>query len=144
MIKFIYLQAPHASRKNNLRGQIVRDIGNTLPPGRRPSSLPVSFWALWNLFESCWTVNPEERPNAGSVMALHRQWHEAMNRDVLQPESKHYDNSIDSTMDDLNNSDRELQLGMTPVEPENIKKGFLAGTSYPMITTSLKVNYTRR
>ena len=151
MIKFIYCQAPHASRKNNLRGQIVQDIGDTLPPARRPSSLPESLGILWDLLEWCWTVNPEERPNAASVMASHRQWHKVMKRDVLEPESMHRASSIDSTKDDLNKTDRDAstlssksRLGMTHVEPENIRKSFMAGTSYPTVTPSLKAKCSRR
>lgn len=73
-LQFIYLQLPYASRRNNLRGQIFRDIEKKRPPAVRPSSLPKSSIPLWNLFKSCWALKAASRPSVETVMASYTQW----------------------------------------------------------------------
>lgn len=59
------------------------DIGDEIPPALRPHSLPNILTPLWDLLESCWSVDPASRPIAESVMDSHRRWHDDYERDLL-------------------------------------------------------------
>jgi hypothetical protein len=56
---------------------ILRAIEKKLPPATRPDSLSEATTSLWDLFGSCWTLEPVNRPNVESVMKSHRHWHDA-------------------------------------------------------------------
>jgi hypothetical protein len=60
------------------------DIANKIPPAVRLLSLPDTLTPLWDLFESCWAVDPESRPTAESVMHTQRRWHDDYERDLLK------------------------------------------------------------
>jgi hypothetical protein len=65
-------------------GWISQAIGKKLPPATRPDSPSEASTSLWNLFESCWALEPAGRPSVGSVMASHKHWHVNYAHDLEQ------------------------------------------------------------
>jgi hypothetical protein len=43
-----------------------------MPPATKPDDAELGKDMLWNIIESCWRLNPEERISAGQVNALLR------------------------------------------------------------------------
>ena len=89
------------------------DIGNEIPPARRPSSLPDIMTPLWDLFESCWSVDPASRPTTESVMGSHRRWHDDYERAMLTQSSPVQD-IVDSFLESLS-----PDANMAPFESES-------------------------
>jgi hypothetical protein len=61
---------------------IYQDIKDNHSPAVRPSSLLESLIPLWDLFESCWSIEPANRPTVESVMVSHVEWHAAYHLDL--------------------------------------------------------------
>ena len=59
----------------NFGGGISWAIEKKFPPATRHDSLSDASNSLWNLFESCWALEPASRPGVENVMASHKHWH---------------------------------------------------------------------
>jgi hypothetical protein len=61
----------------NTGALVLRAIENKVPPATRPNSFSEETTSLWDLFESCWALEPASRPDVESVMKSHKDWHNA-------------------------------------------------------------------
>jgi hypothetical protein len=82
--QFIYLQPPYFNASRHVRRWISRAIEDKLPPATRPDSPSEASSLLWDLFESCWELDPASRPDIESVMASHKHWHANYAHDLEQ------------------------------------------------------------
>lgn len=71
----MFLKVPYAERANNLQGRIFKDIAEGKPPARRSSAGdPVIseiygiINGVWDIFETCWVLDPGARPKAEEVL----------------------------------------------------------------------------
>ncbi|PVG00589.1 kinase-like protein [Serendipita vermifera] len=66
-LKFVFMRDPYGHRLNNLYGRIFNDIKSGMPPSPKLGGLNDGMNSLWNIMESCWRLEPEDRSTAGQV-----------------------------------------------------------------------------
>jgi hypothetical protein len=58
---------PYANRETNWCGYIFVDIRAGIPPAIKPDDPAVNNDVLWNIIESCWSPNPQDRSSASQI-----------------------------------------------------------------------------
>jgi hypothetical protein len=66
--KIVFSRKPHAQRKTNLRGVVIRDIKRGIPPASRLNDLNLLEGAIWDMLEHCWRAEPSVRPTAQRIL----------------------------------------------------------------------------
>jgi hypothetical protein len=70
-IQLLYSKLPYAHIHNqvsNAAFKIYREIERREPPARRPMVVGTVMSEFWDLLESCWNIQPQERPSTGKVV----------------------------------------------------------------------------
>jgi hypothetical protein len=66
-LQFIYSQPPYShiqTLHHQAHFKICQAISNKVPPATRPPNTSRVVSELWDVFESCWNLEPEDRPAA--------------------------------------------------------------------------------
>jgi serine/threonine protein kinase len=64
-LQFIYSQPPYShvqTLHHRAHFKICQEISNRVPPATRPPNINSAISELWDILESCWKLEPEDRP----------------------------------------------------------------------------------
>jgi hypothetical protein len=83
-VEFICSLIPYPTLSNHQRTdyRIIAEILKGVPPAVRPIDTPGTVSELWDMFEQCWSLKPEDRPEAETICGFLREHHERLTTDL--------------------------------------------------------------